>query len=188
MNKIIKRKQDENKDKVLWQHMILHVYLSVFILQLLNPLFEYLTQNLTTLGNNLLPSVFQRYSMMSLVSIYLLYFLVHHIHILTCSITETLWEVSVGAVEQLSRIPRKKDLLVQQRLLDTLNSLRDFYYCEGDGVSGRALDSDAYLVRYKKKLLPQSLLFGVKIGRRERAVHTQRTIIFPSMHRLCVPS
>lgn len=29
--------------------------------QLINPLFEYLTENLTTLGNHLLPSVFERY-------------------------------------------------------------------------------------------------------------------------------
>lgn len=72
----------------------------------------------------------------------------HQFYTMSCSFTAILWEVSVGAVEQLSKVPRKKDVLVQQRLLDTLNSLRDFYYCEGEGVSGRALDCDAYLVRH----------------------------------------
>lgn len=69
-----------------------------------------------------------------------------YFHIM-CSITATLWDVSVEAVEHLSRIPRKKNLPIHRRLLDTLNSLRDFYYCEGEGVNGGALDSDAYLVR-----------------------------------------
>lgn len=58
-------------------------------------------------------------------------------------------------MEQLSKVPRKKDLLVQQRLLDTLNSLRDFYYCEGEGVRGRALDCETYLVRCLSSLMPQ---------------------------------
>ena len=63
------------------------------------------------------------------------------------SITATLWEVSVAVMEQLSRIPRKKDLILHLNLFDALISLRDFYYCEGEGVSGRALDTDSYLVR-----------------------------------------
>ena len=65
-----------------------------------------------------------------------------------CSITATLWEVSVAVVEQLSRAPRKKDLIVHQRLFEILASLRDFYYCEGEGVVGKALDCDAYLVSH----------------------------------------
>ena len=108
--------------------------------QLINPLFEYLTENLTTLGNHLLPSVFERY----IAAIFPLNTLLTLSH--TYSITATLWEVSVGVIEQLSKLPRRKDLTLHQNLFNALMSLRDFYYCGGEGVSDRALDNDDYLV------------------------------------------
>ena len=44
---------------------------------------------------------------------------------------------------------QKKNFSVYTRLRSTLNSLREFYYCEGAGVSGKALNSEAYSVRLR---------------------------------------
>ena len=138
----------------------------------MNPLFDYLSENLTTLGNNLLPSVFER-QVAYQSHLLTWYSCVHahahahahththtrthtHTHTHTHSITATLWDVTVATIDQLSRVTRKKDLVYHRRLLDTLTSLRDFYYCEGQGVTGRALDSEAYLVRLKLPSLSNS--------------------------------
>ena len=73
---------------------------------------------------------------------------------LCISITATLWEVSVEAIAEVVDDSHKKNLSVYTRLRNTLNSLKDFYYCDGAGVSGQALDSEAYSVRYYNKITP----------------------------------
>ena len=64
------------------------------------------------------------------------------------SITATLWEVSVEAIAEVINDSHKKHLSVYTQLRSTLNSLKDFYYCDGAGVSGTVLNSEAYSVRY----------------------------------------
>lgn len=63
------------------------------------------------------------------------------------SITTTLWEVTVEAIGQITDISRRKSHHVHLRLLNTLKALREFYYCDGAGVNGNALDTEAYFVR-----------------------------------------
>ena len=62
------------------------------------------------------------------------------------SVIATLWEVSVEAIAKVVDDSHKRNLPVYSRLYDTLKSLREFYYCDGAGVSIRALDSEAYSV------------------------------------------
>ena len=40
----------------------------------------------------------------------------------------------------------KKSFSIYHRLLHTLKSLREFYYCDGAGLSSKVLDSDRYTV------------------------------------------
>ena len=62
------------------------------------------------------------------------------------SVTTTLWEVTVKAIDQITEISRRKPHHVHLRLFNTLKTLREFYYCDGAGVSGTALDTEAYFV------------------------------------------
>ena len=62
------------------------------------------------------------------------------------SITATLWEVTVKAIDQISDVSHKKSLPVYHRLFNTLKSLREFYYLDGSGVSAEILDSEEYFV------------------------------------------
>ena len=63
------------------------------------------------------------------------------------SITTTLWEVTVEAIDQITDVSRRKSHLVHLRLYNTLKALRVFYHCDGAGVNGKALDTEAYFVR-----------------------------------------
>ena len=62
------------------------------------------------------------------------------------SITTTLWEVTVEAIDQITELSRQKSQHVHLRLFNTLKALREFYYCDGAGVNGTALDTQAYFV------------------------------------------
>ena len=62
------------------------------------------------------------------------------------SITTTLWEVTVEAIDQITELSRQKSHHVHLRLFNTLKALREFYYCDGAGVNGTALDTQAYFV------------------------------------------
>jgi hypothetical protein len=61
-----------------------------------------------------------------------------------------MWQVSVDSVEKcLDEAPLKKgsnSAQLHQRLFTTLKTMRDFYYCGGDGLDDKALDSDDYKV------------------------------------------
>ena len=69
---------------------------------------------------------------------------------LGCSTLFHMWQVSVDSVEKcLDEAPLKKgsnSAQLHQRLFTTLKTMRDFYYCEGDGLDDKVLDSDNYKV------------------------------------------
>ena len=62
------------------------------------------------------------------------------------SISAHLWEISIEALDKLLTTQKKKHFSVNQRLSNVLKSLREFYYCDGDGVSRTVLDSEKYMV------------------------------------------
>ena len=61
-----------------------------------------------------------------------------------------MWQVSVDSVDKcLEEAPLKKgsnSAQLHQRLFTTLKTMRDFYYCGGDGLPDKNLDSDCYKV------------------------------------------
>ena len=67
-----------------------------------------------------------------------------------CSILDHMWQVSVDSVEKcLDEAPLKKgtnSAQLHQRLLTTLQTMRDFYHCGGDGLQDEDLDTENYKV------------------------------------------
>ena len=66
------------------------------------------------------------------------------------SILHHVWRVSVDSVEKcLGEIPLKKgtdSAQLHQRLLTTLQIMREFYHCGGDGLDDKDLDTGEYKV------------------------------------------
>ena len=61
-----------------------------------------------------------------------------------------MWAVSVDSVEKcLEEAPLKKgtdSAKLHQRLFTTLQMMREFYHCGGDGLQDKELDSDLFMV------------------------------------------
>ena len=62
------------------------------------------------------------------------------------SIIVHLWEISIDALSKVVDDSHKKHFSINNRLLHTLKSLREFYHHDGDGVSMKVLDSERYRV------------------------------------------
>ena len=74
--------------------------------------------------------------------------LTSYIYILCNSVTANLWRVSIEAIDEISDVCRQRNVPLHHRLVNVLKLLREFFYCEGAGVSGQALDTEGYLVRH----------------------------------------
>ena len=66
------------------------------------------------------------------------------------SILHHMWQVSVDSVDKcLEEAPLKKgsnSAQLHQRLFKTLQTMRDFYHCGGDGLDDKDLDTECYKV------------------------------------------
>lgn len=62
-----------------------------------------------------------------------------------------MWQVSVDSIEKcLEDAPLKKgtdSAQIHQRLFTTLETMRDFYSCGGDGLEDKELESENYMVK-----------------------------------------
>ena len=78
-------------------------------------------------------------------------------HYTMCSILRHMWQVSVESVEKcLEEAPLNKgtdSAQLHRRLVTTLETMKDFYHCGGNGLQEKELCSDCYKVIIAKPII-----------------------------------
>ena len=87
-------------------------------------------------------------------------------HFPHCRILQQVWRVSLDSMDKcLVKSSAKKGTsatLLHQRLFTALQTMRDFFHCEGDGLDDKELDSEKYKVHLTavktRRMLPLQLI------------------------------